>query len=87
MSPEHCLKMEKVAGSATCKQSKTVLSFKVSLFIQSRKRRVCVFYLLRPKTSLFCLKGAFFNESLFVLFSLLVQNIKLLLIKIHSFGF
>ena len=44
-SPEHCLKLKMVAGSATCQQSKyeVVLSVKVSLFIRSWKQREFVY--------------------------------------------
>ena len=55
---EHCLKVEKVAGSATCKQIKTVeilLFFKVGLFVQIIQTGLCKSQSVRiysaPKTA------------------------------------
>ena len=50
--PEHCLRLKKVAGSATSEQNKTetLLSFKLSLFIRSwEQREFWLFSLFRQK--------------------------------------
>ena len=73
--PEHCLKLERWQGPPNMKQNETVLSFKVSLFIQfiqSWKQRQFVYLVLlgikSQSMKIFVLQLAFLPQNFVVHF-------------------